>query len=99
LEIQQLLVDEIMNFVDGFVRKAKVVIDGVERDYDITFRLRESDEMRFMIFIEDLDNVTISNARLVDAQGRSLQVKGMNVQKDGDGRMIVFKIKFNIQGA
>lgn len=95
-EIQNLLIDETLNFIDTFIKKAKVTIDGVEIEKDIYRTKREGNTLRKYVY---LDNETglITRAALVDAQGRELYVKNLNYQKGGDGFMITFPIQQTIE--
>lgn len=95
-EIQNLLIDETLNFIDTFIKKAKVTIDGVKIEKEIYRTKKDGDTLRKYVY---LDNETglITRAALVDAQGRELYVKNLNYQKGGDGYMIVFPIKQTIE--
>lgn len=97
MEIQQLLVDEVLKFVDDYARKAVVTIDGVKKEYEVYRSDIQGNRLKKMVFIEN-DMGTITNAILVDSQGRNIFVKDMRISKKEDGFMIVFKLDIKIEG-
>lgn len=97
MEVQQLLLDEVLNFVDSYARKAVVTIDGVKKEYEVHRTDIKGNQLKKMVFIEN-EIGTITNAILVDSQGRNLFVKDMNILKKEDGFMIVFKLDIKIEG-
>lgn len=97
MEIQPLLIDETLKFIDSYVKKAKVTIAGVEKEYPIFKTKIEGKEIKKFVYITN-ETGLISDARLIDAQGRNIHVKKMNIVKDKHGFMIVFKINLKIEG-
>lgn len=91
-------VDQVIEFLSTLVRRAIVTIDGNEREYDIYRTKREGNTLKKMVYTTS-ETGYISTARLVDVQGRTIQTKGVNVQKFEDGFMIVFSIEIKVEGA
>lgn len=95
-EIQNLLSDEILNFVDSYIKKAKVIINGVEIEKEIYRTIKENGVIRKYVYL-DHETGVITKAALVDSQGRELYVKSLNYTKGADGFTIVFPIKQTIE--
>ncbi|MED4455893.1 hypothetical protein [Metabacillus fastidiosus] len=95
-EIQSLLVDETLNFIDSLIKKAKIIINGREIEKDIHRTKKDGDVLRKYIYL-DVEKGLVTRAALVDAQGRELYVKALNHQKGNKGYLIVFPIKQSIE--
>lgn len=95
-EIQDLLVNETLNFIDSLIVKAKVTIDGNEIEKKIEKTKRDSNTLRKYVYL-DVEKGYISRAALVDVQGRELYVKELNFQKGNKGFVITFPIKQSLE--
>ncbi|MGM7683556.1 hypothetical protein ACSVDA_15560 [Cytobacillus sp. Hm23] len=91
MEIQQLMLSEILKYIDGVVRKAKVTIDGVVIEKEIHRTITVGNTLRKYVYL-DIETGLISRAALVDIQGRELYVKELDYQKGANGFSIVFPI-------
>lgn len=98
MEVQKLLLDEVLKFVDSYAKKAVVTIDGVKKEYDVYRTSIQGNQLKKMVYIEN-ETGKITNAILVDSQGRNLFIKDMNIVKKEEGFMIVFKLDIKIEGA
>lgn len=96
--IQQLLADETAKFIDGYVRSAVVTIDGNDVAYPIHKTLRDGNKLKKYVYLSS-ETGRITHAKLVDANGRELQTKTMDVTKGKDGFVIAFVIDIKIEGA
>lgn len=95
-EIQQLLVDETLKFIDQFAVKAKVTIDGNVIEKDIYKSRMQGDTLRKYVYLQS-EKGLVTRAALVDNQGRELYTKELNYQKESQGFMIVFPITQKIE--
>lgn len=96
--IQQLFADELTRYADSYVRGAVVTIDGNDEDYPIHKTLREGNKLKKYVYLTSVTG-RITGAKLVDANGRELQTKTMDVAKGKDGFTIAFVIDLKIEGA
>lgn len=97
MPIKQLLLDETLNFIDTYVKEAVININGTDTVYPIFKTKREPNRLKKFVYMQS-ETGEVSNAKLVDAQGRELQAKALDVQKNEDGLMIVFVIDLAIKG-
>lgn len=96
-EIQQLLVDETLNLIDGLIKNAKVIIDGKVIMKDVHFTTKKGDTLRKYVYL-DTEAGLITRASLLDSQGRELYIKEPNYQKSGQqGYMIAFPIQQKLE--
>ena len=92
-EIQQVAVSEILNFFSNSIKGAKVVIDGVERDFPIWQTRFTGDTVRKYVRLQKADQGRITRAALVDVQGREWVVKDYNYDKGQDGFILAFPFR------
>lgn len=95
-EIQQLLVDETLKFIDQFAVKAKVAIDGNVIEKEIYKSKLQGDTLRKYVYLSE-EKGLVTRAALIDSQGRELYTKELNYQKGIQGFMIVFPITQKIE--
>lgn len=91
-----LLEDATLQFWDGFIAGAKVTIDGVESDYPIFKTLIEGKRLKKFVYLQT-EMGLLTHARLVDAQGREVRAKDMNIRKNEDGLMVTFFLSIRIE--
>lgn len=97
VEVKQLLVDTVTNFISNTINKAVLEIDGVERDYDIFRTKIEPGKVRKFVYL-DSDVGHVTKARLVDSARRDLYVSDTSINKMQDGLMVMFNINVSING-
>lgn len=96
-EIKQLLVDNVLHFIDSIAVKARVTIDGVEVMKDVTLTKNENGTLRKYIILEE-EKGLLTRVALTDVEGRELYVKDdFNYQKGSQGYTIVFPITQKIE--
>lgn len=95
-EIQQVAVSEILNFFSNSIKAAKVVIDGVEREFPIWQTRFTGDTVRKYVKLGSTERGRITRAALVDVQGREWVVKEYNYEKGQDGFILAFPFKQTI---
>lgn len=95
--IHQLEIDLTIEFLTNLAKKAMVTIDGQEEAFPISKTVREGDVIKRYIVLED-ELGLITESRLVDSQGRTLESHSTNVEKGPDGFMIAFFTKLQIVG-
>ncbi|MEH6943376.1 hypothetical protein [Bacillus sp. JJ722] len=95
-EIQSLLVDETLRFIDTFIKKAKVTINGQDIEKEIYRTVKNGNELRKYVYLDEEIGL-ITRAALVDTNGRELYVKTYNYNKNSNGFVIVFPIKQSIE--
>lgn len=98
MEIQQLLLDESLKFISGFIKKAKITIAGVEEEFDIHSTKIDGNKLSKRVYLTS-ETGLITTAKLIDGQGRDIHVKSINIIKGGKGFMVVFQIELKIEGA
>lgn len=96
METEQLLVDATLDFMSGYIRKAKITIDDIEKEYEITKSSIRNNTIRKYVFLTTETGV-ISSAKLIDAQGRTLRSKNVDIKKGPDGFMIVFVYRLIVE--
>lgn len=97
-EIQQLLVDKILQYIDSIAVKARVTIDGVDIVKDVYVTKYDGVTLRKYIYLEG-ERGLVTRAALTDIEGRELYVKdNLNYEKGAQGYMIVFPITQKIEG-
>lgn len=92
-EIQQVAISEILNFFSNSIKGAKVVIDGVEREFPIWQTRFTGDTVRKYVKLGSEERGLITRAALIDAQGREWVVKEYNYQKGQDGFILAFPFR------
>lgn len=97
-EIKQLLVDNVLHFIDSIAVKARVTIDGVDIMKDVYVTKNDGVTLRKYIYLEK-ERGLVTRAALTDVEGRELYVKdNLNYEKGAQGYMIVFPITQKIEG-
>ncbi|WP_060210495.1 hypothetical protein [Sporosarcina koreensis] len=96
--IQKLFADELARYADSYVRSAVVTIEGKDVDYPIYKTIRDGNKLKKLVYLTS-ETGRITGAKLVDANGRELQTKTMDVAKGKDGFVIAFVIEVKIEGA
>lgn len=93
-EIQPLLVQLTEGFLDSLVASAKVTIDGVTHEKEIS---HTSTRYGLRKYIKLTERGTITRAALVDSLGRELYVKEMNYQIGSQGYAVAFPLALEIK--
>ena len=88
-EIQPLLIQQTEEFLNNLVAGAKVTIDGVTREVEIS---HTSTRYGLRKYIKLTERGTVTRAALVDALGRELYVKEMNYTIGAEGYAIAFPL-------
>lgn len=91
-----LLESETLKFWDRLIVGAKVTINGEERDYPITKTLIEANQLKKYVYLQ-METGKITQARLIDVNGREIRSKKMNIQKGDNGLMITFFLSVRIE--
>lgn len=89
-EIQPLLIQLTEEFLSKLVVSAKVTIDGVTYDKEISHTSTRYGLRKYIKLTHEQG--LISRAALVDKMGRELYVKTMNYQKGAQGYAIAFPL-------
>lgn len=97
MPIQQILVDETAEFIDGYVKKAVVTINGTDVDYPIHKTIYDGKRIKKLVYLQS-ETGRITGAKIVDAHGRDLQTKDIDINKDGNGLVIAFVIEVKTEG-
>lgn len=85
-----LLEDETLKFWDRLMVGAKVMIDGVERDYSIhPSSYIEGNTLKKFVYL-DTESGHVTHAYIHDQHGRRIRETTMNIKKDDEGLMITF---------
>ncbi|MBG9548358.1 hypothetical protein [Cytobacillus firmus] len=92
-EIQQVAISEILNFFSNSIKSAKVVIDGVEREFPIWQTRFTGNTVRKYVKLGSEERGLITRAALIDVQGREWVVKEYNYQKGQDGFILAFPFR------
>lgn len=92
-EIQQVAISEILNFFSNSIKSAKVVIDGVEREFPIWQTRFTGDTVQKYVKLGSEERGLITRAALIDVQGREWVVKEYNYQKGQDGFILAFPFR------
>ena len=95
--IHQLLVDMTMDFIQSIASKAVVTMDGIEHQYDFYRVERDGNVLKKYVYLST-EIGTITNARVVDVQGRNLESYTSHIEKGPDGFMIVFYLALKVEG-
>lgn len=98
MAIQQILVDATADFISNYVRGAVIRIDGADVEYPIFKTVRDGNTIKKLVYMQSEEG-RVTDAKLVDANGRDLQTKVIDVTKNEDGLMIAFVIEIKIEGA
>ena len=98
MAIQQLLVDVTADFISNYVRGAVITIDGVDVDYPIYKTIRDGNKIKKLVYIQSEEGL-VTDAIIVDANGRELQTKVIDITKNEVGLVIAFVIEIKIEGA
>lgn len=93
-EIQPLLIQLTEEFLNGLVAGARVTIDGVVQDKEIS---HTSTRYGLRKYIKLTERGTVTRAALVDALGRELYVKEMNYQIGPQGYAIAFPLTLEVK--
>ncbi len=85
-----LLEDETLRFWDRLMIGAKVIIDGVEKDYPIhPSSYIEGNVLKKFVYLES-ESGHITEAYIHDQHGRRIREKIMSIRQGADGLMITF---------
>ena len=96
-EIQQILVDEALNCIDGLIKKAKIVIDGNILITDIYHTPRKSGIIRKYVYLDSEEGL-ITRVSLINEQGAELYTKEPNYQKTAQlGYVTAFPIQLRVE--
>lgn len=93
-EIQPLLVQLTEEFLNNLVAGAKVTIDGVTYDKEIS---HTSTRYGLRKYIKLTERGTVTSAALVDTLGRELYVKEMNYTIGSQGYAIAFPLTLEVK--
>lgn len=93
-EVQPLLLQLTEGFLDSLVAGARVTIDGVIREKEIS---HTSTRYGLRKYIKLTERGTVTRAALVDAIGRELYVKEMNYQIGSQGYVIAFPLALEVK--
>lgn len=97
MEIQQVLVDEALNCIDGLIKKAKIVIDGNILIKDIHRTTRKNGVIRKYVYL-DSEAGYISRVSLIGEQGQELYIKEPKYDKTAQlGYVIAFPIQLKVE--
>lgn len=96
--IHQLLVDMTMDFIQSIASKAIITINDIEHQYDFYRVEREGNVLKKYVYLST-EIGTVTNARVVDVQGRNLETYSSHIEKGPDGFMIVFYLELKVEGA
>lgn len=94
--IQQLLSDDVQDFIDTHIRSAVVRLNGEDVSYPIFNTRRDGNTIKKLVYLQTEEG-KVTEAWLVDANGRRLQSSEVNVTKNENGYMIVFIIEVEIK--
>lgn len=94
-EIQPLLLQLTQEFFDSLVAGAKVTIDGITYDKEISHTSTRYGLRKYIKLTHEQGLVT--RAALVDKMGRELYVKTMNYQKGAQGYAIAFPLELEVK--
>lgn len=98
MAIKQLYVDQVIAHMQTLAKSARITINGAEKDYEIFKTLVEGKTFKHFVYLtNEVGNIT--EAKLLDAQGRELQTKSFSVTKGEDGFVVAFVITIEIKEA
>ncbi|MED4399763.1 hypothetical protein [Metabacillus fastidiosus] len=96
MTIKDLYISEMITHMASLGKKAKVTIDGVEKEFNIFKTLIKGKTFKHLIYLTN-DIGKITDAKLLDIQGRELQTESFNVTKGPDGFTIVFVVTIEVK--
>lgn len=91
-----LLEDETLKFWDRFIVGAQITLDGQEIDYPIFRKRIEGRVLKVFIHLQS-ETGHVTKASIVDAHGREVRYRDMNIKKSEDGLMAVFALGVEIK--
>ncbi|QNK87738.1 hypothetical protein H7992_21635 [Sporosarcina sp. resist] len=92
-----LLEDETLKFWDRLIVGAKVMIDGVERDYPIhPSSYIEGNTLKKFVYL-NTESGHVTHAYIHDQHGRRIREKTINIKKDDTGWMVTFFLSIEIK--
>ncbi|MEK4247090.1 hypothetical protein MKZ20_17475 [Psychrobacillus sp. FSL K6-2684] len=94
--VQQILIEQTINYIDSLVHSAKLVIDGMEVSKNIYKTVKNGAELKKYVYLEN-ETGTITKAALIDANGRELVTREAQFEKGPDGFMIVFPFTLKVE--
>lgn len=95
--IHQLLVDLTLDFLQNVGKKAIVTIDGIDHEYDFKYTEIVGNTVKKYVYLST-EQGQVTNARVVDNQGRNLETYTASIEKGPDGFMVVFYLTLEING-
>lgn len=93
-ELQQIAIDSMIDFLDANTVRAKVTVDGITYDKDISHVSRKYGLRKYVKFTTERGTVT--RVALVDALGREWYVKTMNYTIGSQGYAVAFPFELDI---
>ncbi|MDX8367793.1 hypothetical protein [Cytobacillus sp. IB215665] len=97
MPVNQLLVDQTIDFISNLSTKAIVTIDGVDQEFPFYKVVKKDNQIKKYVYLQS-ETGYINEARIVDSIGRNLETHNTSIQKGEDGFMIVFLIELVIKG-
>lgn len=88
--LQEIAVQETLNYVSNMIKSAKVVIGGVEKDYPIWKTKFSENTVRKYVKLGTEAKGLITRAALIDGQGREWAVEEYSYDKRQDSFILAF---------
>lgn len=94
--VQDILINKMIDFLDGLIQGGKVKIDGTYHNYTEVLTFRDKNILRKYIKL-DIEEGNIQEAQLISAYNEVLAVKPYDVTKGKNGIAIAFEFKLVLE--